>query len=223
MQSLDLVILGAGGHGAELASYVRDIQSAGTPVRLLGFIDDGKPAGPISDLPVLGGFGALAKLLDRRGGELLYYITAVGDNATRRRLVARAEQLDTEWLRPWTLRHPSAQVGDQVVIGDGTCLAPGAIVTSRVRIGRHCILNVKASVSHDSNLADFCNINPSATLCGNVNVSEGAYVGAGATVIQRTTIGAWSIVGAGAVVIADVPANVTAVGVPARVIKTAPR
>lgn len=37
--------------------------------------------------------------------------------------------------------------------------------------------------------------------------------------IQGVSIGAWTIVGAGAVVTSDLPENVTAVGVPARIIK----
>jgi acetyltransferase EpsM len=36
------------------------------------------------------------------------------------------------------------------------------------------------------------------------------------------TVGEWTIVGAGAVVIADLPADVTAVGVPARIIRHRP-
>jgi len=42
----------------------------------------------------------------------------------------------------------------------------------------------------------------------------------GANVIQGRAIGPWSTVGAGAVVIRDLPAGVTAVGVPARIIKS---
>jgi acetyltransferase-like isoleucine patch superfamily enzyme len=52
-------------------------------------------------------------------------------------------------------------------------------------------------------------------LSGQVRVALGAHIGTGASVIQGIRIGAWSIVGAGAVVIRDVPAGVTAVGVPA--------
>jgi acetyltransferase EpsM len=42
----------------------------------------------------------------------------------------------------------------------------------------------------------------------------------GTHVIQRRSIGSWTVIGAGAAVVHDIPANVTAVGVPARVIKT---
>jgi acetyltransferase EpsM len=39
-------------------------------------------------------------------------------------------------------------------------------------------------------------------------------------VIERRSIGAWTTIGAGAVVLDDIPANVIAVGVPARVVRT---
>jgi acetyltransferase EpsM len=52
-----------------------------------------------------------------------------------------------------------------------------------------------------------------------VNVGEGCYIGMGANVIQGKSIGDWTVVGAGAAVVTDLPANVTAVGVPAAVVK----
>jgi acetyltransferase EpsM len=98
-------------------------------------------------------------------------------------------------------------------------LAPNTIATTRARIGAHCILNVKASVSHDCVIDDYCNINPNATVCGDVRLGEGCYVGAGAVIIEKRTIGAWTVIGAGSVVTRDLPDGVTAVGVPARIIK----
>jgi sugar O-acyltransferase (sialic acid O-acetyltransferase NeuD family) len=216
----EIVILAAGGHAAEVYSYLADLELTGTPVRLLGLIDDGKPAGAWEGSCILGGFDALAGLLAARAGTPLGYLTAVGSNPLRRRLVARAEQAAAgRPLFPWTLRHPTALVGRRVEIGEGTLLAPGSLITTRSRVGRHCILNVKVSVSHDCTVGDFVNLNPGVTICGKVHIGEGASIGAGATVIDGVSIGAWSIVGGGAVVIRDIPSNVTAVGVPARIIK----
>jgi acetyltransferase-like isoleucine patch superfamily enzyme len=53
---------------------------------------------------------------------------------------------------------------------------------------------------------------------GEVTVGEGTFVGIGATVIPGRALGDWSTVGAGSLVSKDIPAGVTAVGVPARVI-----
>jgi len=207
-----LVIVGAGGHGIEVASYCEDRAD----VRLLGFIDDARPRGPRGAHEVLGGLEALQRMCADARGETIQYVTAVGDNATRKALVAKLGALGLANLKPFILVHGTAIQGVRVELGEGTCVAPGAIATTAVRIGAHCIVNVGASVSHDCVVGDYCNLNPGSVVCGNVTLGEGCYIGAGAVIKQGITIGAWTTVGAGAVVVRDLPAHVTAKGVPAR-------
>jgi sugar O-acyltransferase (sialic acid O-acetyltransferase NeuD family) len=212
-----LVIVGAGGHGSELLAYLEGMPASG--MRLLGFIDDNKPQGPWLSSRSLGGLDELALLAGKGQRSVVNYITAFGDNVIRCLVVRAIEKMELSNLRPWTLRHPSSQVGSHVEIGNGTLLAPNTIVTTRARIGDHCILNVRASVSHDCWIGDFVNLNPAAVVCGSVKIGDGSYVGAGAIVKDRVRIGRGVTVGAGAVVIRDLPDGVTAVGVPAQVIK----
>jgi sugar O-acyltransferase (sialic acid O-acetyltransferase NeuD family) len=212
-----VLIVGAGGHGREIAAYVQDILRGGWDGRFLGYLDDEPGLNRL--LPQC--IGRLDVFADRPPEFFhdLYFLTAMGDNAARRRVVETLARLYGDRLLPWTLVHPTCYVGEHVEIGFGTCLAPGALVTCKSRIGRHCIVNVKASVSHDCTIGDFVNLNPAVTVCGHVTVGEGAYIGAGATIIDRVSVGAGAVVGAGSVVIQNVPPDVTAVGVPARVIK----
>jgi sugar O-acyltransferase (sialic acid O-acetyltransferase NeuD family) len=215
--SIDVVVVGAGGHGTEVASYVRQLQAAGEPVNLLGFIDDSRADSPLKGVAMLGNVERLLEVAAGRKNELRY-ISALGSNAARKALVERVESVALAKLRPWTLRHPAASAGnDAVELGEGSLLAPGAIVTARVHIGRHCILNVKASVSHDCVVGDFCNLNPGCTVLGSVTLGEGCFVGAGAVIREGVSVGAWTVIGAGAVVLRDLPGRVTAVGVPARI------
>lgn len=209
-----VVVIGAGGHARELYAYFQDLAGSGWRGNLLGFIDDSLAPGKYGSLQVLGSIESLAEL---NGGDFTY-ITALGNNPTRRSVVERLQSVAPR-ARAWSLIHPLSYLGDHVEIGDGTCLAPGSMVTARATIGRHAILNVKASVSHDCVVGDFANINPGATVCGTVKIGEGAYIGAGAVVKEKISVGAWTVVGAGAVVVQDLPANVTAAGVPARIIK----
>jgi acetyltransferase EpsM len=215
----EVIIVGAGGHGSELCSYIQDMAAQGQPVRVAGFVDEHKPRGMWGASEILGDLADLRDLVVQYPRYIYRYIIGIGDNRVRRQLAQRIGNLDLPNLAPWSLRHPGAIVGQDVEIGAGTCLAPGTIVTTRVRIGHHCILNVNASVSHDCVIGDFVNINPRVAICGSVSVGEGCYVGAGSTVIERVTIGEWTTVGAGATVTRAIPAHVTAVGVPARVIK----
>jgi sugar O-acyltransferase (sialic acid O-acetyltransferase NeuD family) len=147
------------------------------------------------------------------------YITAVGSNVVREEIVRRVDARYRNALQPWTLIHPRSFVGDEVEIGKGTCVAPGAIMTARAKIGSHCIVNVNASVSHDCVIGDFVNLNPGAIVCGSVTIGEGAYIGAGAVLRDGISIGAWAVLGAGSVVVRDIPPHVTAFGSPAHVMR----
>lgn len=206
-----LVIVGAGSHGRELASYLADADQHGA---LLGFLDEAKPAGAFGTSQILGDFETASRLLKRHGR--VFYITATGDNRARQRLAALA---DAAGLTPWSLRHPSTQVGLECEIGAGSCLAPGTVLTRAIRIGQHSVVNVGVTISHDCTIGDFVNINPGATICGDTRIGEGCYIGAGATVIDKVSIGAWTTVGAGAVVVDSLPAGVLALGVPARPVR----
>jgi sugar O-acyltransferase (sialic acid O-acetyltransferase NeuD family) len=216
---LNLIIIGAGGHGSEVYSYTQDLVRETPGLRVTGFVDEHKARGDWGETEVLGNFEDLRDLVGKNGDVTYVYITAVGNNRVRRELVEKLTRMGAPNLSAWSLIHPRACVGRGVNIGIGTCLAPGSIVTTRVRIGEHCIVNVNASVSHDSVVGDFVNINPGAVVAGNARIGDGCFIGAGATVIDKVSVGAWSIIGAGAVVVDDIPPHVTAVGVPARVIK----
>jgi acetyltransferase EpsM len=216
---MKIVIVGAGRHGSELYSYLADLSSKDGPVQFAGFVDDEPPRNALVKTWFLGRIEDLEPRLVADANSEYSYITATGDNSMRREFVKRVEDLSILNLSAWTLRHPHTVVGREVQIGRGTSLCPGVILTTQIKIGRHCILNVNSSVSHDCVLGDYVNVNPGVTVCGDVHIGEGGYIGAGATIKDKTSIGEWSVIGAGAVVVHDIPPHVTALGVPARVIK----
>lgn len=218
-EAVAAIVVGAGGHGAEVACYLSDLAEDGWVGSFLGFLDDLKAPGPSCCSTVLGRIDDFSLALDYSGGKTGYMV-AVGQSRLRKQLAGRMESRFGATLSPWTLIHPLAFVGAHVQIGVGTLLAPGSVATTRVSLGRHVILNVKASVSHDVVIGDYGTINPGATICGNVTIHEGAYIGAGAVIKEGISVGPWSTVGAGAVVVRDIAPLSLAVGVPARVIKS---
>jgi len=214
----DLVIVGAGGHAREVLDILEAAELDGAPYRLLGFLDDDpRLAGAsVRDRPILGG---LAWLLARARGDVSY-VLGIGAPAAKARI---AGQCHRARRRAATLVHPRALVTARVALGEGAVLAAHALVTSDVRLGDHVHLNVHASVSHDCDVGAYTHLAPGARLAGGVRIGQGCDVGIGAVVIPSVTIGSWSVVGAGAAVVDALPDDCTAVGVPARVIKTRPR
>ena len=215
----NIILIGAGEHGSELYSYINDLSKINPDLKLTGVIDENKPKGNIWETQIIGNFQDLKTFLSQNKNDIFHYITATGDNHLRARFVSSIENLGMSNIKPWTLIHEKSVVGHHNDIGEGTCLAPNTIITTNAKIGKHCILNVKVSVSHNSVIGDFVNLNPNVTICGNVKIGNGCYIGAGATVIDKIKIGDWVVIGAGAVVTRDIESNVTAVGIPAKIIK----
>jgi len=234
-----VVILGAGGHARETLGIFQNMNRVEKQWEVLGFIDeDFDKHGQILDgVPVLGGFdwisntstlrqpfdGAQDKAQDSAGlsasadkGEVRV-ISTIGDTSAQRQMVEKALSLGLKFCSAIS---PLAHISPYARLGTGIMVAAYSIINTGAVIGNHTIINVACTISHDTLVGDFCNINPGVHLAGNVCVGEGCYISMGANVIQGVSIGPWTIVGAGAVVVGDLPANVTAVGVPAQVVKT---
>jgi UDP-N-acetylbacillosamine N-acetyltransferase len=208
-----LVIWGAGGH----AMVVADILRCQGGFEIIGFLDDSNPARwrqAFCGSTILGGQDCLPSLISDGVNTI---IIAIGDCAARIKLASIAKAAGFSLA---TAIHPSATIAADVTIREGSVIAAGAILNPAVRIGANVIINTAASIDHECLIEDGVHISPGAQLGGAVRVCRGAWVAIGATVIPKVCIGERSLVGAGAVVVHDLPADVIAYGVPAKVIRS---
>lgn len=212
-----VVILGAGGFARETLWVFREANEEKNEWEVLGFIDEKKEnhGKIICDLPILGGF----EWFDNNNWNDLYVINAVGTPRTKKKVIEKAVKRKLKFC---SITHPSVRMSKYIEIGKGTIITSGNILTTQIKIGNHVILNLDCTVGHDSIIEDYCTIAPGVHISGNVHLEKGVDFGTGAVTVQGITIGAWSIIGAGAAVVSDIPSNVTAVGIPAKVIKIHP-
>jgi sugar O-acyltransferase (sialic acid O-acetyltransferase NeuD family) len=211
---MNIVILGAGGHGR----VVLDILQQAREHVVKGFLDSNTQVWGrrVDGVPVLGG-PELLNDLAQQGVEGA--IVAIGDNGVRRQF---ADLVDAAGLELANAIHPSANLARTVTTGCNVVIAAGALVCAHCQIGDSVILNTGCIVDHESMVGTASHICPGVKLAGHVTVESGAFIGIGATVIQNISVGYDAVVGAGSVVIQDVEPMTTVVGVPARVIKTKP-
>lgn len=142
-------------------------------------------------------------------------IVGIGNNAIR---LSLTKQLDKLGLPLVSLSHPSAVVSTYSKIGKGVVIMPNVVVNIGSIIGDACILNTSCGVDHDCQLADGVHISPGAFLAGGVEVGTASWIGICASIRQCLKVGKNTVVGAGAVVVKDLVDDVTAVGVPAKII-----
>lgn len=209
-----VVIIGAGAHGREVAEILRYEKRHGGKTEVLGFVDENLALrGRIIDgLPVLGDW----TWFDGAERSEVAVICASGFSTIRYQMVQKARAFGLSFANAI---FPSAYISPDARIGEGVVVCQNGIACRGSSIGNHAIINLGAIVSHDTQLGDYTTLNPGVNLAGNVVVGEGCYLGIGCSVIQSISIGAWTTVGAGAAVISDLPSHVTAVGVPAKIIK----
>ncbi len=138
-------------------------------------------------------------------------------------------------------------IGRNTLIGDLTCIREECWIDSDVVIGRSVLLNYNIKIHARTRIMDgshfggdmiiesdvfigphMSSANDNAMGITNPLSRQGAYIcqgasiGAGVVLLANVEIGKQAIIGAGAVVDQDVPAQMIALGVPARVVKNVP-
>lgn len=209
-----ILVYGAGGFAREVKDVLDAMEEAGNAVRCIGFLDDAvnNHGRTLNDVPVHGGEDKIREFADQ-----VEFLIGIGNPAVKKKI---AEKIDENGGRFAKAFHPTAVTSRYVEYGEGAIVTAGVILTNQIKIGKHVILNLGVTVGHDCELENYVTVAPGVFISGNVHIGEGTDVGTGSSIIQGVKIGRWSVIGAGAVITKDIPDNCTAVGVPAKVIKT---
>lgn len=207
----DIVIVGAGGFGREVAWLIEDINKINESWNLIGFVDDNEAllGTSINGYEVLGNVEWLCR-------QNFHVVCAIGDPKIKKMTIERLENSENHYP---VLVHPSVICSDKVKIGEGSIICAGNIITVNIEIGSHVIINLDCTIGHDAIIGNYSTILPSVNVSGYVKVNECVSLGTCCAVIQGISIGTNTIIGAGAIVVKDIPSNCTAVGSPAKPIK----
>ena len=203
----DIVIVGSSGFADEIHWLIDRMNKVSQSYSFLGFIDKEPGEKVIGDDDWLINY-------DKK----LAVVIAIGDGTLRSKLVAKY-RANTNLFFPNVI-DPSVIMSDSVEMGEGNIICASTIITTGITLGSFDIFNLDCTIGHDTIVDDFVTLNPSCNVSGNCNIGRCSNIGTGTQIIQGLLLGDNTIVGAGAVVSKDLPGNCTAVGVPAKVIKS---
>lgn len=143
---------------------------------------------------------------------LYHWVIAVGDCHHRQQMVERLPA-GVQWAR---LVDPTAIVGADVIIGDGSIICAGAVLTTNIKLGRHCHVNVNTTIGHDAIIGDYCTFSPSVNISGNNTIEDCVYFGTNSCTREKIRIQQNTLIGMGAVVVHTISIAGTYFGNPAK-------
>ena len=208
----DIAIIGAGGFGREVKMLIDQINNKKEEFNVIGFFDDNNSLGQvINGTPYL---GSIDDLLNFK--EDISIAVGIGVPEVKTKIIQKLKSKNFDYPK---LIHPNVIIGDEVKVGKGTIVCAGTIITCNIVVENFVTINLLCTVGHDTIIRSYSSFMPSVNISGEVEIEESVYVGTGAKIINQLRIGKNTIVGAGAVVSKSLPANCTAVGIPAKPIK----
>ena len=193
----DIVIIGAGGIGREVAWIIEEINEVKPTWNIVGFVDENSEIqGKIlNGYKILGGLGILDKLEVKP-----YVVVAIANCGVKKDIVAKLGG-KFEFA---TVVYPSVRISRFVEIGEGSIIYPGVILTVNTRIGNHVIISGNCGIGHDTVIGDYSSVLWGSSFSGYDVVGSECFIGVGTNVVQSISIGNGSRVNAGMTAIEDV-------------------
>ena len=175
---MNIVVIGAGGHGRVVIDILRHDASVGF---ICSVDDDVMLHNTLIDgAPVLGKIHSLPALI--QSYRLSGAIIAMGDNKNRAYFYNYVLKTG---LKVINAIHPHALIARDVTIGDGVVIAPGAIIGTYTSIGNNVIINTGVILEHNNTVGDHVHISPGANIAGNVSIKKYTHIGLGVSAIDN--------------------------------------
>lgn len=204
-----LSIIGAGGLGRELLSWVKHSQLLDKYI-LNGFIDDNdKSLDNIScDLCIIGKMNN--KVLSDAGNVII----AIANSNIKKKIF---EDLHIESdLKIISFIYPNVVLGDHSVFGRGIVVFPFCVISCNVQLGDGVFVNSGSQIGHDSKVGNYSSIMANVDIGGGAQIGENVFIGSGAIILPGVKICDNVKIGAGAIVLRNIKKEGTYFGNPAK-------
>jgi sugar O-acyltransferase (sialic acid O-acetyltransferase NeuD family) len=192
----DLAIYGAGGYGREVACLIRIINKNQPQWNLIGFFDDSKPTGYLTEYgTVLGGMDVLNDY-----DKPLSLVVAIRSPKAIYRIVSGITNPQIDFpniIAPET----SYLDKEKVSMGKGNIIGLGCSFSCNVKIGDFNTFSGSTGLGHDAQVGSYNFIMPSVRISGSVKIGDRNLLGIASVVLQRLTIGNDTVVGANSLII----------------------
>jgi len=199
-----VIIVGAGGHAAELRDYINHNNNArpSDRIEVIGYIDDNRDAYIHYNFaePFLG------NIKEHKVLKEVKYLMGIANLDYRKEIILSLEKQGANFIG---LIHPTAIISPSAEIDATAVISHNASVGAKAKIGKYNMLNSRCTIGHDSIIGDFNFISPQVAISGNTKIGNGNLIGTNACTIPGISIGDNNKIAAGMVIYKPVENNST--------------
>ena len=207
MKKKRLYIIGAGGAGIEIESFLSSIPEAERDFEIAGFLDD--------NLSALDNIASDFKILDRISEFKFkkddHIILSIINTEIKKRIYSQLK----DKVSFFSYVDRRSFIGKYSEIGEGSIICPQSLISTNVIIGNFVFINSGSQIGHNTTVGDFTSIMSNVNIGGECKIGESAFFGTGSILIPGRSICSKAVIGAGAVVIRDIKTPSTYFGNPA--------
>ena len=205
----DIFIIGAGGFGREVYSFLRYAISLGAQYNFKGFLDDRLDALDKFNYPM----GVVGSISDYQPKENEYCILAIVAPNIKKEM---SERMLAKGVRFETFIHPTAMIGVNINMGQGVVVCPFVSIPCDSVIGDFATINVGCTVGHDAEVGRYTTLSCGCDITGNVKLGEGVFFASNIAVVPSAKVGDWARIGINSFVIGKVKGEKNYLGNPIR-------
>lgn len=207
------LFIGSGGHFLSMMDSLKECDETYE----FGIVDNRlKPGQSVYGVPVIGSDHDLESLFLK---QYHYAIIAFGEHKLLERKIELFGLLKKIGFQLPAVIDPTAIIGGDVDIQEGTFIGKGSIINSGSTVQRGSIINSGAIIEHECIIGAFSQIAPGAVLGGGVVIGDEVFIGMNASVRNGVSIGERAIIGMGSVVTKNINSDVVAYGNPCKEVR----
>lgn len=200
MKKKKVIIIGAGGHAAEISDYITHINSLvqlSDKFELLGFLDDNEKNYHNYNFlkPYLGNIKSHKVRKD------VFYIIGIANPKYKRSIV---ESFIKNGAIFTSLIHPTAIISPSAIIGYGCLISHNVSIGPKVVIGEFNMLNSRCTIGHDTKMGNFNFIGPQVVITGFTKIGNDNMFGVNSATIPSIEIGDNNTISSGMIITKNV-------------------
>ena len=206
MSEVNIIIVGAGGHAAEIEDYIacfnKNTSESDNTYAIVGYLDDNPKS--YKNYPFRAPY--LGTIQNHHIEEDCRYIIAIANIKFRKPVI---ESMESRGARFISFIHPSATISRSAEIGKGIVIAPNVNIGPMVRIGDYNMINSRSSIGHDTIIGDYNFITPNVCFSGFTEIGNENMFGINSATIPNIKIGSNNIIAAGMIIDKSIGDNTT--------------